>query len=423
MLRGIKVGKKKKEAKRTHESSASSDTPESGTIKEQHHENDNQSVADKLRNAIATGKITVLEDRSGSRIIGRLESLPVEVEKHNDSSATTFVVSSKLSSINKREEEMTAVELARNERNITMSWDEQMVRNAIRTGKKRKKEITGDDSDEELESMKRLLPVDVKEQKAKGAWKAYQREKHREVDRYLKQEMITSKCSWWVGSKSFSKHRLLGLGNHLSLVMAPPTASLILGHHFHLVPIQHASSFAECNDDAIWDEVKRFQTALSNMYATKGKAVILFETVLPNNGFWQTKMDVIAVPYSVLQDSPMFFKSSMVEQSDDWGTHNKLMPTTATKPVKSVLPKKGFAYFYVEWGNVSTSENTGYCVIIEGDNFRHDFGFDTLSSIMDLDPIRFNRKRKFSQEEERENIANFMEGWKKFDWTKDLFVR
>ena len=421
MLSGIKVGKKKKKANRSDEPSSCSATGSSDLVSKEQSvpENDNQSVADKLRNAIASGKTSVLEDRSASRMIGRLESLPVAAA-NPDESTSTVVISSKFRSINKREEDMTAAELAMNERNMGMSWDEQMARNAIRTGKKRKKGISGDDSDEELENMKRLFPADDKAQKAKVAEKASKREEHREVDRFLKQEKITSKCSWWVGSKSFTKHRLLGLGNHVSLVMAPPNNSLIQGHHFHMVPIQHASSFVECNDDVVWDEVKRFQTALSNMYAIKGKGIILMETVMPNNGFWQTKMDVIAVPFSVLQDAPMYFKSSMVEQSDEWGTHNKVMATTATKHVKNVVPKKGFPYFYVEWGNVSTSENTGYAQIIEGDSFRHDFGLDTLSSIMDLDPIRFNRKRNFSHEEERENIAAFMESWSKFDWTKDL---
>ncbi|KAL3944400.1 MAG: hypothetical protein SGBAC_001524 [Bacillariaceae sp.] len=420
MLSGIKIGKKKKKFKKVHERNSSSSHGSKSVSKEKSYENDNQSIADKLRNAIATGKTSVLEDRSASRMVGRLELIPMEAGNPSDSTAATVVVSSKFSSINKKEEDMTATELAMNERNMTMSWDEQMVRNAIRVGKKRKKGISGDDSDEELENMKRLLPVDAKEQKAKAARKSTQREEHREVDRYLKQEKVTTKCSWWVGSKSFAKHRLLGLGEHLSLAMAPPNVSLIPGHHFHMVPIQHASSFVECNDDAVWDEVKRFHSALSNMYATKGKGVILLETVLPSKGLWQTKMDVIAVPFSVLQDAPIYFKSSMVEQSDEWGTHNKVMATTARKPVKSVLPKKGFPYFYVEWGNLSSSENTGYAQIIEGDSFRHDFGFDTLSSIMDLDPVRFNRKREFSHEEERENIATFMEGWKKFDWTKDL---
>ena len=134
MLSGIKVGKKKKKAKKTHEPSAPSARPDNDTSVK-NPENDNQSVAERLRNAIASGKTSVLEDQSASRVIGRLESLPVAAE---NSSESTLVVSSRVRSTDKREEDMTAAELAMNERNMTMSWDEQMVRNAIRTGKKRK---------------------------------------------------------------------------------------------------------------------------------------------------------------------------------------------------------------------------------------------------------------------------------------------
>ena len=52
------------------------------------------------------------------------------------------------------------------------------------------------DSDEELEHMKRLLPVESKAQKEKAAKKESQREQHRDIDRFLKQEKVTAKCSW-----------------------------------------------------------------------------------------------------------------------------------------------------------------------------------------------------------------------------------
>ena len=109
----------------------------------------------------------------------------------------------------------------------------------------------------------------------------------------------------------------------------------------------------------------------------------------------------------------------MVEQSEEWGTHNKLLQTNPKKPLRSVVPKS-FPYFYVEWGNVSTSSNTGFAQIIESTNFRHDFGLDTLAGMMEQDPVRFRRKAKFSYEEERRGINQFLEQWKRFDWTLQL---
>lgn len=420
MLSGIKVGKKKKSQKVTLKNPpVYSLKQDSDSASNADDDNDNLTVADKLRRSLASGDSSILGERSASRPVDRLERRAL-VAGSNDESGPSVVVFNPPSS-NKAEEDMTAAELAMNERSTTMSWDEQMIRNAVRTGKKRRRTGLNDDSDEELEKMKRLLPGNTTaKKKEKSTENAIKRERHRQVDQHMQQEKITSKCAWWIDSRSFSRHRLLALGNHVSLVMAPPSGSLLPGHHFYLVPIKHASSFVECDDDSVWDEVRRFHTALSNMYAAKRKGVIMFETVLPNKNFWQTKMDVIAVPFSVLQDAPIFFKSSMMEQSEEWGTHNKVMQVSATKPLKSVIPKEGFPYFYVEWGNVATSNNTGYAQIIEASSFQHDFGLDTLSSIMDLDPIRFNRKKKFSHEEERQNIATFLESWRKVDWTTQL---
>jgi hypothetical protein len=321
---------------------------------------------------------------------------------------------------NKAEEDMTIHELAARERHDTgMTLDEQMTRNLVRVGKKRRRKIgKDDDSDEEIERMKKLLPDQP--QKPKAVAKSQQRDAHRQVAQHHQQEKITSKCAWWLESSSFSKHRLLALGNHVSLVMAPPNASLQLGLHFYIVPIKHAESFVACGDDhGIRDEVKRFQTSLSNLFCREKKGIVMCETVLPNQGFWQTKLQVIPVPFEVLADAPIYFKSSMVEQTEEWGTHNKILSTTSIKPLTSVIPKN-FPYFHVEWGTVATSPNTGYAQIIESTDFSADFGLDTLAGMMELDPIRFQRKRKVSFEQERQGIADFLAKWKAFDWTLGL---
>lgn len=411
MLSGIRVGKKKKSKKTLSQEGPKYSTATPPAI----FDNDNASVAEKLKLSLASGNPDALQCSSNDRLerAGKFSMQYNEDGKNNES---VVIFSGPVSK--KSEEEMSARELAVAERNASVSLDEQMIRNAVRIGKKRRRGMTGEDSDEEVETMKRFLPSHD-EKSSKAAEKAKQRETHRLIEQHVQQEKITSKCAWWIDSRSFSKHRLLALGNHVSLVMAPPNASLIEGHHFYLVPIKHSSSFVDCEDDGVWDEVQRFHTALSNMYATKRKGVLLCETVMPSKSFWQTKMDVIAVPFSVLQDSPIFFKSSMMEQSEEWGTHNKVLPTSAVKPLKSVIPKN-FPYFYIGWGNVSTSNDTGYAQIIESSDTRHDFGLDTISSIMDLDPIRLQRKKNFSYELERQHISAFLDGWKRFDWTSEL---
>ena len=416
MLSGIRKGKKKRPKPEEERNNAKATSDE------------NQLIADKLRQSLFTGDVTSSGEHASCSVLDGLErrgrissNSAAATETSRDD--TIVIMNPIISAATlKREEDMSIQELVALERKDQgMSLDEQMTRTLARVGKKRRRKIgQNEDSDEEIERMKKLLPSqDSAAIKPKAVAKAHQREVHRQVAQHYQHEKITSKCPWWIESSSFTQSRLLALGDHVSLVMAPPNASLQLGHHFYLVPIKHAESFVACDDDGVWDEVRRFQTSLQNMYAKEKKAIILLETVLPNNSFWQTKMELIPTPFPVIQDAPIYFKSAMLEQTEEWGTHSKILSTTLQKPLRSVVPKK-FPYFYVEWGSVSTSDNTGYAQIIESSNFRHDFGLDTLAGMMELDPIRFQRKKKFAFQEEREYIANFLTKWKEFDWTLQL---
>ena len=154
-------------------------------------------------------------------------------------------------------------------------------------------------------------------------------------------------------SNSFQTYRLVALGEHVSLVVAPPSARLqpdLL--HFYLVPIKHAESFvvAASETRGVWEEVQRFQSSLNALYQTVGKGVLLMETVLAHKGFWQTRIEVVPIPLEQLQDAPIYFQSSMREQQQELnGTHTQLYKISSPpKTLSNVLPSKSnFAYFYV----------------------------------------------------------------------------
>eukprot|EP00536_Pseudo-nitzschia_multiseries_P010404 jgi/Psemu1/242929/estExt_Genewise1.C_3180006 len=340
----------------------------------------------------------------------------------------------------KREEDMSVAELAAKERSTggehsTMSWNEHMTRNILRVGKKRKmKERTaaGMDSDEEVEQLKKHLPDyenkygyhrnetgESSQRTARNLEKEEQRHRRRQIDRYQKQEKITSMCSWWIQSSSFARHRLLAFGKHVALMMAPPSASLVPGHQFYLVPLKHAPSMVDCDDADVREEIKLFRTSLENMYARDRKGLVLCETVLPNKNLWQTRLEVVPVPFDKLQDAPIYFRSAMTEQAEEFVTHTKLLPTTHQKPLRSVVPKR-FPYFCADWGNIATSDSTGCAQIIESSEFPRDFGLDTLAGMMELDPVRFQRKARFPKDMEGRLVADFAAKWKSFDWTKKL---
>ena len=236
-----------------------------------------------------------------------------------------------------------------------------------------------------------------------------QRDRARQVAKHDRESSVTAKCWWWMESSSFERHRLLALGNHVSMVLCPSNLSLVKDSCY-LVPIRHAESFVACEDE-VWDEVQRFRTSLRRIFGKQGMGVLFCETVLPSKNLWQARMDVVPVPKRVEQDAAMYFKSALTEQAEEWGTHTKLL-STRDKGVRRTVPK-GFSYFNVEW------EGGGFAQIIESNAFPKDFALDTIAGMMQLDPVRFNRKQR-AADGDRAAVLDFCKRWKDFDWTLEL---
>ena len=448
MLSGIRTGKAKKKKKAKTDDSrkqstrstdqAGADAGDDNKRDSSNNNDNNLSVAERLKQALASGvpfqskPSSVAPKSYMERVIG-----------DNATDATTATVGDVLvldgpgmasTYSKKREEDMTVAELAAKERvtgDNSMSWNEHMARDILRVGKKRKMSARAaaatDDSDEEVRRLTRHMPDYNRNNDDGNAKKAAQRvekeeqrNRRRQIDQYRKQEKITSMCSWWINSSSFAKDRLLAFGKHVSLMMAPPNASLVAGHQFYLVPLKHAPSMVDCDDRDVREEIKLFRNSLENLYARKGKGIVFCETVLPNKNFWQTRVEVVPVSFSQLQDAPIYFRSAMAEQAEEFGTHTtKLLRTSHDKPLRSVIPK-GFPYFSIDWGNIASSSHTGYAQIIESSAFPRDFGLDTLAGMMEADPVRFHRKRKFPGGFEAKLVAEFASAFEPFDWTRRL---
>lgn len=301
-----------------------------------------------------------------------------------------------------------------------MSMDEMLSRNVMRMGKHKKQKMSSNiDSDEEEIRMQNLMFArsDKKKSAAKQAKedeKAQRRAIARDIAINDKTDNAIARCWWWLESPKFAKQRLLSLGNHVSFLMAPLNLSLTPGLHFYLVPIKHAESLAGCEEE-VWDEIQRFQTSLRNLFEKEYKQGLLFsETVLPTKSFSQTKMEVIPVKRKKWLDSELYFKSTLAEQADEFGTHNKPLSTKG-KGLRRTMPK-GFPYFFVEWD----SNHQGVAQMIESPNFPKDFAADTIAGMTGADPVRFQRKKKFPPDQERQHVLEFLEKWKKYDWTEQL---
>jgi len=404
---------------------------------------DNRSVAEQLRQALAQGKAPPVSSKPAPNVAagtslearGRIQAEPRLSRKnrdHDNRTKTSVVVLDYDKKLpppvsSKDENDWTVSEMLAYEKRRVDDDADVILRN---TKKQKHQRRTVDSDEEEEQQLQNLRRRDDNDDK--GA----QREQSRQLARYDQIQSITAKCWWWLeATTSFQRHRLLALGDHVSLVLTPPNLALIPGQHFYLVPIQHASSLASC-DDNVWNEIRLFQNSLRAMYKTNGKTILCTETVTTSlsssSSFWQTKMDVMVVPERVGQDAPLFFKSALSEQAQELsGTHIKLYDTTQ-KGLRRTIPSQ-FSYFYLEYDGYGktdssnqqttgggTGQVSGMAQIIE-ERFPRDFAVDTIGcGMMQMDPIRFRRKDKNSEKEERQLVQAFLEQWKAFDWTVEL---
>ena len=436
MLSGIKKGRAKKKSTQKDAATAKSLPSNSTLTSASSSFGSNLSVAEQLRRSFASGGTAgdisndVNNPKSTSGDLahralertGRIQGAPTSSSAAAAAAATTtnsVVVG--MTNTSSKAERMITGESGPSRATAGMSVDEEMARNVMRLGKKRKQKAkSGADSDEEeirMHSM--MMPSESKKVKsAKKQEEADEKEQRRAISRDIslhdKQDRITSRCWWWLESSQFAKHRLISLGNYVSLVMAPLNLSLTAGRHLYIVPIKHSESLVACEDE-VWDEITRFETSLRNLFEKEYNQGVLFsETVLPTNTFWQSKMEVIPIKRKLWRDSELYFKSTLTEQADEFGTHNKLL-STKEKGIRRTVPK-GFPYFYIEWD----APNQGYAQIIESSSFPQDFAADTIAGMAGLDPLRFKKKQKFTPEQERQYILEFLEKWKKYDWTEKL---
>jgi Protein similar to CwfJ C-terminus 1 len=141
------------------------------------------------------------------------------------------------------------------------------------------------------------------------------------------------------------KFRVVALGNHVVLVMAPSheTLAATVGQHLYLVPQTPVASLSTWQDAEIWKEIEQFQGSLSKVFHNDD--LIYFETVLP------------------------------VRQP---------------RPCPLLL-------------------GTGYAQLIEPSSFPRDFGLDTIAGMLSADElVRCRRRHCQNDERNRQEILQFL---------------
>ena len=356
----------------------------------------------------------------------------------------------------KTETEMSIEEMAAAERNGTAdNMDEIYARNMIKMGKGFKKlekamgtnSRSGADEEDYLQETSSLSNLYRSNDDKLSPAEMAQRSQSRQIAQHDALSRWKSKSWWWMESPKFEKRYLIALGEKVSLVMTPTHKRLKQetkqgvwdGGQCYIVPLPFSESFVGL-DEEVWYEVKRFQSSLRQMFHKEGRGVIFLETVTRTSrgggsGGLQAKMEVVPVPRSVERDAALYFKSSLAEVAQEWGTHGMkpVVLDNQKKSLRNSVPK-GFPYFYCGW------EDGGFVQLIEngddGDDedddggggmragggskrFPRDFGIDTIGGMMDCDPIRFQRKTP-AQDGDKREILLFCEKWRAFDWTLEL---
>jgi Protein similar to CwfJ C-terminus 1/Protein similar to CwfJ C-terminus 2 len=469
MLSGIKIGKKKKKAPSESKQQQIADSVSKAVPNSIVSSTDksNQSIADQLRQCLATGqKISSSTSRQTESNNGDI--LEKRGRIHRSSSPTQFNEESTNSiivltndyrtaykpSTSKDEYSMTVKDMVAEElaaRHVSQS--ELDARDVIRWGKKRKLKDPTDSDDDEQQKMQPYINDSRKTKNDDNKQKSRDRDRDRarQISQYIHSTKIVSKCWWWIdsGPTAFQQHRLISIGDYVTLVMVPKKLALIPGEHFYLVPIPYCEALSGC-DDQVWKEILLFQNSLQELYKKEGKVVLYTEIVLPNKSVWQTKIECFAVPSKIGYDAELYFRSALMELVQEWGTHQRLMRTSNStdprdledaKPAQSLrrtIPK-GFPYIHMQYdssggtGNYVT-RNEGYVLIIEqkSKDFPKNFAYETIGGMIKMDRMSLrmiqNKKdndsnkhsSKSSIDEEKQLVSHFVAKWKPFDWTEHL---
>lgn len=478
MLSGIKIGKRKKKVVKSgdndHELSSSTPTLQRhGNSSNATRRDNNDSISSSMNNIIDVKNQSAAEElrrllNKGMSPIPRTKNVQIgpsrplrnegddDLEKrgrihpavetnNNQPSINDEVViirnrNIKRSTNNMEASDMTIHDMVKEEHETRHeSLAEEEARNVIRLGKRtrNKASSTTVDSDEEVERQKKVITSLQPNSKKQ---KDIEKHEKREVARHIvlhdrdNNHFTSNKCWWWIeaGETSFQRHRLIAIGNYVTLCMAPIKLSLIPSELFYLVPISHIHSLSSCDDMNIWNEIQYFQNSLRTLFNKENKSIICYETILPNNAtqFYQTKLECIVVPNHIVHDGPLYFKTGLQNIAEEYGIHQKLLYTGGIKNNKTLyntIPShKNFSYFYVEFNDTTNNNQTshGFVQMIESNTFPKDFGIDTIAGMMQMDPIQFRSNNKNNNNNNKDEeiciMKQFLEKWKIVDWTHQL---
>ncbi|XP_022158360.1 CWF19-like protein 2 homolog isoform X2 [Momordica charantia] len=223
------------------------------------------------------------------------------------------------------------------------------------------------------------------------------------------------RCIFCFENPNRPKHLTVSIANYTYL-MLPQWEPVVTGHCC-ILPIQHESSTRSV-DKTVWEEIRNFKKCLIMMFAKQERDVVFLETVV---GLAKQRrhclIECIPLPQGIAKEAPLYFKKAIDEAEEEWSQHNaKKLIDTSEKGLRGSIPEH-FPYFHVEFGL-----NKGFVHVIDDEkNFKTSFGLNVIRGMLQLAEEDMHRRRRYeSIEVQKHAVANFLQDWEPFDWTKRL---
>ncbi|PJF16538.1 Cwf19-like-1 domain-containing protein [Paramicrosporidium saccamoebae] len=234
---------------------------------------------------------------------------------------------------------------------------------------------------------------------------AIQEEKKRATMRnQLKLEKIQTQCELCFESTTINMSLVLAIGNLVYLSL--PHTDCIDPFHCRITPIQHASSFLQCDDDT-WDEVRNFKKCLLQLAATINRTVVFLETANRPDGPFHTHIDAIFLKQNTT-DPKSYFRKALMECDEEWSSNKRVIDTAEKGGLRKSIPRD-FAYCYADF-----RLDQGFAHVIEDSRrVRYDFLLDLAANLMGLQRHQWKGQGASMD-------GKFRKLYEPFDWTAML---
>ncbi|OCH91871.1 hypothetical protein OBBRIDRAFT_752448 [Obba rivulosa] len=255
------------------------------------------------------------------------------------------------------------------------------------------------------------------------------------INDFKRTQKALATCSFCYGEDdSPPKAPVVAMGTraYLSCTL---TEELVDGHCL-IVPIQHHLTSLEADDD-VWDEVRNFMKCLMRMCAEEDKGVIFYETVISLKPQKHTYIECVPLSWDQFEVIPGYFKESILMSETEWSQHKKLIDFSARPGGFRRAMVPNLPYFMVQFdykgekGYGHVIEGTGEAADPGGDNAEGDidegaagggefpryFAAEIIGNLLDLEPRRWRRPRRFDFVRNKERTEKFRQKYEKYDWT------